>query len=120
MDKSLKKHFRPEFLNRIDEIVTFKPLEKSELRQIIDLLLKDIYEKMAEKGAELTVTEEAKEIILEKGYDQKYGARPLKRAIRTLVEDKLAKLSLTGEIRKGSRIIADAKDGDITVTAIAM
>ena len=120
VDKSLKKHFRPEFLNRIDEIVTFKPLEKQELRQIIDLLLKDIYEKMSEKGAELTVTEEAKEIILENGYDQKYGARPLKRAIRTLVEDKLAKLSLTGEIKKGSRIIADAKDGKITVTAISM
>ena len=120
VDKSLKKHFRPEFLNRIDEIVTFKPLEKSELRQIIDLLLKDIYDKMAEKGAELTVTEGAKEIILEKGYDQKYGARPLKRAIRTLVEDKLAKLSLTGEIKKGSRIIADAQDGDITVTAITL
>ena len=120
VDKSLKKHFRPEFLNRIDEIVTFKPLEKSELRQIIDLLLKDIYDKMAENGAELTVTEGAKEIILEKGYDQKYGARPLKRAIRTLVEDKLAKLSLTGEIKKGSRIIADAQDGDITVTAITL
>ncbi len=120
VDKSLKKHFRPEFLNRIDEIVTFKPLEKAELRQIIDLLLRDIYEKMSEKGAELTVTEDAKEIILENGYDQKYGARPLKRAIRTLVEDKLAKLSLTGQISKGSRIIADAKDGEITVTAISM
>ena len=120
VDKSLKKHFRPEFLNRIDEIVTFKPLEKAELRQIIDLLLRDIYEKMSEKGAEFIVTEAAKEIILEKGYDQKYGARPLKRAIRTFVEDKLAKLSLTGQIKKGSRIIADAKDGEITVTSISI
>ncbi len=120
VDKSLKKHFRPEFLNRIDEIVTFKPLEKSELRQIIDLLLKDIYEKMAEKGAEFTVTDEAKEIILEKGYDQKYGARPLKRAIKTLIEDKLAKLSLTGQISKGSRIIADQENGEITVTVISI
>lgn len=120
VDKSLKKHFRPEFLNRIDEIVTFKPLEKAELRQIIDLLLRDIYEKMSEKGAELTVTEAAKEIILEKGYDQKYGARPLKRAIRTLVEDKLVNLSLTGEIKKGSRIIADANDGDIIVTVVSL
>ena len=76
VDKSLKQFFKPEFLNRIDEIVTFKPLTKENLRQIIDLLLKDIHAKLAEKDAKLVVTDEAKELILEKGYDKRYGARP--------------------------------------------
>ncbi len=115
--KSLKQFFRPEFLNRIDEIVIFKPLKKDELRQIIDLLLKDIREKLAEKGATFTVTDAAKEIILEEGYDAKYGARPLKRAIQKLLEDKLAKLSLTGRIVSGSEVIADVQDGAIVVKA---
>jgi len=118
VQKSLKKYFRPEFLNRIDEIVTFSPLEKEELRQIIDLLLKDIHEKMEEKGATLSVTDNAKEIILNNGYDQKYGARPLKRSIQTLLEDKLAKLSLTGQIKDGSKIYADADNGEVTVSVI--
>ena len=118
VDKSLKKHFRPEFLNRIDEIVTFKPLEKDELRQIIDLLLKDIIQKIEEKGASLKITDAAKELILKNGFDQKYGARPLKRAIQTLIEDKLAKLSLTNEIKPGSVIIADCVDEDMSVISV--
>ena len=120
VNKSLKKYFKPEFLNRIDEIVTFSPLTMEELREIIDLLLKDIYDKMSEKGASLTVTDSAKEIILKNGYDKKYGARPLKRSIQSLLEDELAKLSLTGEIKEGTRIIADAADVVLSVTAINM
>ena len=120
VNKSLKKYFKPEFLNRIDEIVTFSPLTMEELREIIDLLLKDIYDKMSEKGASLTVTDRAKEIILKNGYDKKYGARPLKRSIQSLLEDELAKLSLTGEIKEGTRIIADAADDVLSVTAINM
>ncbi|MBP3359619.1 MAG: ATP-dependent Clp protease ATP-binding subunit, partial [Clostridia bacterium] len=120
VQKSLKKHFRPEFLNRIDEIVTFKPLTKDELRQIIDLLLSDIYNKMQEKGVSLTVTDSAKEVVLERGYDTKYGARPLKRSIQTLIEDKLAKLSLQSELMPGTKIIADAVNGEITVTSYSM
>lgn len=111
VERSLKQHFRPEFLNRIDEIVTFKSLTKDELRKIIDLLLCDITDKLAEKGASLMVTDAAKEVILEKGYDIKYGARPLKRAIQRLIEDPLATLSLTGRITSGASITADA-DGD--------
>lgn len=118
VDKSLKQFFKPEFLNRIDEIVTFKPLTKEELRRIIDLLLNDIVEKLHEKGAELTVTDEAKEIILEHGYDKKYGARPLKRAIQKLLEDKLAKLSLTGRIQEGTQITAGADGKELTLTAV--
>lgn len=119
VDKSLKQFFKPEFLNRIDEIVTFKPLTKENLRQIIDLLLKDIYAKLAEKDAKLVVTDEAKELILEKGYDKRYGARPLKRAIQKLLEDKLSILSLTGQITSGCVITADRKDNEITLTAVS-
>ena len=119
VDKSLKQFFKPEFLNRIDEIVTFKPLTKENLRQIIDLLLKDIHAKLAEKDAKLVVTDEAKELILEKGYDKRYGARPLKRAIQKLLEDKLSILSLTGQITSGCVITADRKDNEITLTAVS-
>ncbi len=117
VDKSLKQFFKPEFLNRIDEIVTFKPLTKDNLRMIIDLLLKDIVTKIAEKNAELVVTDNAKELILEKGYDKKYGARPLKRAIQKLLEDKLSCLSLTGQITEGCVITADRNGDEITVSA---
>lgn len=120
VEKSLKQFFKPEFLNRIDEIVTFKSLTKEELRQIIDLLLKDIFEKLREKGAEFKITDAAKEVILEHGYDVKYGARPLKRAIQTLLEDKLSMLALNGEIKQGSVIRADAKDREIELTAVSM
>lgn len=116
VEKSLKESFRPEFLNRINDIVTFKPLEKAELRQIIDLMLKDITEKLKEKKANLVVTDDAKELILEKGYDAQYGARPLKRSIETLLEDKLAQLSLTGKICEDCVITADRSDDEINLS----
>ena len=119
VDKSLKELFRPEFLNRIDDIVTFKPLTKPELKQIIDLLLEDIIEKLKEKGAQLVVTDPAKELILETGYDVKYGARPLKRAIQKLIEDKLSMLSIRGSIKPGTVITAGKKGNEIELTAIS-
>ena len=115
VQKSLKQFFKPEFLNRIDDIVTFKPLTKEELRRIIDLLLKDIISKLEEKKATLNVTDEAKEVILKKGYDVKFGARPLKRSIQTLLEDPLSKLSLLGKIKEGSVIVADANGDELAV-----
>ncbi len=118
VQKSLKQFFKPEFINRIDEIVTFKPLKKDELRKIIDLLLKDITQKLGEKGATLEVTDAAKEIILQKGYDVKYGARPLKRAIQSTLEDSLAKLSLTGKITEGTKLCADDEDGKIVINIL--
>ena len=120
VEKSLKSFFRPEFLNRVDEIVTFKPLSKEELRQIISLMLKDITDKLAEKKAALIITDSAKDLILEKGYDVQYGARPLKRAIRVLIEDKLARLSLTGKIKENSVVTAERKDDEIEITVAAM
>lgn len=110
VEKSLKQFFRPEFLNRIDDTIVFKPLTKEELRQIIDLMLKNITEKLSEKGAELVITDSAKDLILETGYDITYGARPLKRAIQTLVEDKLAMLTLTGKI-DGKCVVTAESDG---------
>lgn len=118
VSKSLKQFFKPEFLNRIDEIVTFKPLTKEDLRQIIDLLLKDIITKLTEKGAEFIITDNAKELILEQGYDKKYGARPLKRSIQKLLEDKLSQLSLTGQIIPNCAITADRNGNEISVTVV--
>lgn len=119
VEKSLKEHFRPEFLNRIDETVTFKPLTRDELRKIIDLLLGDITDRMAQKGADITVTESAKELILENGFDTKFGARPLKRSIQRLIEDKLADFSLRTPIAPGMKIIADRKGDEIELTIIS-
>ncbi len=119
VDKSLKQYFRPEFLNRIDEIVTFNPLTKKELKEICDLLLKDILAKIEEKNAKIMISDDAKEVILRKGYDAKYGARPLKRAIQKLLEDKLAKLSLTGHITDGTNILVEA-DGDNELSVRAL
>lgn len=120
VQKSLKQFFRPEFLNRIDDIVVFKPLEKSELKQIIDLMLKKVIKKFEEKKAVFTVTDSAKDLILEKGYDAQYGARPLKRAIQTLIEDKLAKLVLTEGIKENSLISADRSGDEIVLTVTNM
>ncbi len=119
VDKSLKQFFKPEFLNRIDEIVTFKSLTKEDLRQIIDLLLKDITSKLNEKNAKLVITDDAKELILEKGYDKKYGARPLKRSIQNLLEDKLARLSLTGQITSGCTITASRNGNELDLTVVS-
>ena len=116
VEKSLKTFFRPEFLNRIDDIVTFKPLEKEQLRRIIDLMLKDIISKLAERKATLIVTDGAKDLILETGYDSQYGARPLKRSIQNLIEDKLAKLALTGQIKKNCVITADRNGNEIEIS----
>lgn len=118
VDKSLKQQFRPEFLNRIDEIVTFKPLTKDELKSILDLMLRDITKKMTERGAKIEITDSAKELILENGYDVKYGARPLKRSIQRLLEDKLAEFSLREKINENTVITCDRKDDKIEITII--
>ena len=98
--------------------MSFKPLTKDELRKIIDLLLNKITKKLAEKNITLTLSDSAKDVILEKGYDVKYGARPLKRAIQTLLEDKLAKLSLLGEIRENKTVNVEAKDKELEITVM--
>ena len=118
--ESLKKFFRPEFLNRVDEIITFKALKDKELRQILELLLKDIEKSVEERGAKLIIGESAKDLIIEKGTDEKYGARPLKRAIQKLLEDKLAMLSLQGGIKANTVITAKEENDEITLSAVSM
>jgi len=109
----LKETFRPEFLNRIDEIIIFTELNKDELKQIIELMLKEVEEEVSEKGMTFEVTEAAKDFILDKGYDAKYGARPLRRTIQKYIEDELSELFLRGRYKPGSRVIVDAENGTI-------
>lgn len=106
----LKQTFRPEFLNRIDEIIVFKELNKDELREIIDLMIKEVIEEVKDKGMDIEITQAVKEFILEEGYDEKYGARPLRRVIQRNIEDELAELYLKGVYKKGSKIVVDCAE----------
>ena len=110
----LKNHFRPEFLNRLDEIVMFKPLSKSDIRGIIDLLVKDINRRIEDKEISLTVTDKALDYIVEKAYDPVYGARPLKRYLQKNVETLLAKKMLADEVAVGDVLSLDVEN-DILV-----
>src|SRR5439155_25361829 len=105
--------FRPEFLNRIDEIVEFKPLSREQIAEIVELQLGRVRERLAERGLELELTDAAKEILAGAGWDPTYGARPLKRAIQRLVENPLALRLLEGEFEEGDTVRADAKDGEL-------
>ncbi len=109
----LKEMFRPEFLNRVDEIVVFSELSKDEIRQIVDLMLKEVSGHLSEKGLQFVVTDAAKDYLAEKGYDPKYGARPLRKTIQRLLEDPLADLVLAGHLKNASGVSADYKDGQI-------
>lgn len=101
---ALKKVFNPEFLNRIDDVITFRPLEKEDILQIINILAKDLFKRIQELGYELDITKAAREFIAEKGFDQKFGARPLRRAIQKYVEDPLAEELLESQWPAGSTI----------------
>ncbi len=110
---NLKQVFRPEFLNRIDEIVVFDSLSREELIQIVDLMLKDTYAALSDKNINLTVTDSAKEFLLDKGTNLKFGARPLRRSIQRYLEDEIAEKILKGEILDGASIKADVKDDNL-------
>ncbi|TYQ16516.1 UNVERIFIED_CONTAM: ATP-dependent Clp protease ATP-binding subunit ClpE [Acetivibrio alkalicellulosi] len=105
----LKETFRPEFLNRVDEIIVFDQLKKDELREIIDLMLIEIFNEVESKNMRIEIKESVKEFILEKGYDPKYGARPLRRIIQKHIEDELADMYLKGIYNDGSNIIVDVE-----------
>ncbi|MEG0641943.1 MAG: ATP-dependent Clp protease ATP-binding subunit, partial [Clostridium sp.] len=112
---ALKEHFRPEFLNRVDEIITFNVLSKDELKQIIDIMLKEVISDAKDKDINIIVTDALKEYILKVGYDSKYGARPLRRAIQRYVEDRIAEDFLRGYIKKDSTITVDIVDDEISI-----
>jgi ATP-dependent Clp protease ATP-binding subunit ClpB len=104
----LRKHFKPEFLNRVDDIVVFRPLGDEQLTHIVDLRLKDLQKLLADRKITLTLTDEARKAIFKAGYDRAYGARPLKRAIQRLVQDKLAVKILDGSVMHGDHVLAKA------------
>ncbi len=106
----VKRFFRPEFLNRIDEIIVFKPLEQKDLRQIVDILLKDLTKRLGEKGIAMDWTMAADDILVKEGTDFAYGARPLKRAIQKLVEDPISEMLLSGDVKDGNTIHVDSLD----------
>jgi len=110
----LREFFRPEFLNRVDEIVEFQALSRDQLGEIVELQLQRLHARLAERGLDLVLTPEAKELVAEAGWDPAYGARPLKRAIQRLVENPLAKQLLEGAFANGDTITVDVADGELT------
>ena len=113
----LKRAFRPEFLNRIDEMIVFHSLEKDHLRYIVTLMADQLIKRLKEQDIELELTEEAANKIAEEGFDPEYGARPLRRAIQRHVEDRLSEELLKGNVQKGQKVVLDVKDGEFTVKA---
>ena len=114
VDRDLRGHFRPEFLNRLDEIIMFKPLTKDNIGGIVDLLLEDLNRRLKDQELSLILTDAAKDYIIEGGYDPVYGARPLKRYVQKYVETLTAKLILAGNIRANDRIVIDVENGGLT------
>jgi ATP-dependent Clp protease ATP-binding subunit ClpB len=110
---TLREFFRPEFLNRVDEIVEFQPLTRDQLGEIVDLQLARLRSRLADRGLELVLTPAATELIADAGWDPAYGARPLKRAIQRLVENPLAKQLLEGTFADGDTVTVDAENGEL-------
>jgi len=110
VNEELKQYFRPEFLNRLDEIIVFRQLTKPEVKEIADLMLNEFFKRMLDKHIVLTVTERFKDLLVQEGYNPSYGARPLRRAIMRLLEDSLAEEILTGKVREGASVQVDVDD----------
>jgi ATP-dependent Clp protease ATP-binding subunit ClpB len=113
---ALHGHFRPEFLNRVDDVIIFGPLGKDQLVKIVELRLEDVRRLLADRKISIELTDAAKELLFTQGYDANFGARPLKRAIQKLVQDPLALKILDGEILHGDHVVIDAdkKAGKMT------
>jgi ATP-dependent Clp protease ATP-binding subunit ClpB len=111
----LRAHFRPEFLNRVDETILFKPLTLEEIEQIVDLQLDELRRRLSDRRLDLTLTEDARVLIAKEGYDPVYGARPLRRFIQREVETKIGRALLSGEIADGSTIELDVDGEELTV-----
>jgi ATP-dependent Clp protease ATP-binding subunit ClpB len=115
VEDELKRSFKPEFLNRLDDIVIFNPLDLEAITSIVDILFKTIEKKLAQRDIDITLTDKAKAYIAQAGFDPVYGARPLKRALYEVVEDRLAELILEDKVVEGSRVLFDVEDGEIVV-----
>ncbi|MBV7274482.1 ATP-dependent Clp protease ATP-binding subunit [Clostridium thailandense] len=114
----LKRSFRPEFLNRIDDIIVFHQLQEEDLKQIVRLMLETVSERLEEQDINIGFTNEAEELLAKEGYDLTYGARPLRRAITKVVEDKLSEEMLRGNVRKGDKLTVTVKDGQLEFNKI--
>jgi ATP-dependent Clp protease ATP-binding subunit ClpC len=117
VNEELKQYFRPEFLNRLDEIIVFRQLTKDEVKEIAVIMLNEVFSRLTEKGIRLEITDRFNERLVEEGYNPSYGARPLRRAIMRLLEDSLAEEILSGRIKDGDTAIVDV-DGDGQVTVL--
>ncbi len=111
----LKQHFRPEFLNRLDDIILFQPLQKEQIFKIVDIMLEKLASRLKEKQIELEVTQKAKDFVINNGYDQAFGARPLKRYIQDTIETEVAKKILQSDLPAGSKLVVDADEKEIKV-----
>ena len=111
--ESLRNSFRPEFLNRVDGIVMFKPLTKENMKKIIDISVKSLNERLEEKGITVVFTDEAKDYVIERSYTPEYGARPIKRFISSSVETALAKQIIKGNISDGDEVVVRVKDDEL-------
>jgi ATP-dependent Clp protease ATP-binding subunit ClpC len=109
----LKRHFRPEFLNRIDEVIVFHQLSREQVKSIVDLLTRRVVEQLKSKDIAMELTDAAKELLAEKGYDPALGARPLRRTIQRMVEDPLSEKLLWKEFSAGQLVVVDAEDGAV-------
>jgi ATP-dependent Clp protease ATP-binding subunit ClpC len=112
--EELRRTFRPEFLNRLDEIIVFHQLEESDLAEIVSLMLKDVTKRLSELEIDLEFTDASKRVLTKEGFDLNYGARPLRRAIQKTVEDKLSEEMLRGEIKKGDSVVVDVQGEELT------
>lgn len=110
VNEELKQYFRPEFLNRLDEIIVFRQLTKDEVAQIAEIMLREVFDRIAKKGIHLEVTEKFKAILIDEGFNPSYGARPLRRAVQRLLEDSLAEEVLSSRIKEGDTIVIDADE----------
>ncbi len=111
---ALKQHFRPEFLNRIDDVIVFHELSKEEVTEIIDLLMRRVRTQLEAQGLSVELTRAAKYLVVEKGYDSMMGARPLRRALQRMVEDPLSEKILWKEFRAGDTVIVDVENDEVT------
>jgi ATP-dependent Clp protease ATP-binding subunit ClpC len=118
INDALKQHFRPEFLNRIDDVIVFHELSKDEVTEIVDLMLKRVREQLEAQGLSVELTRAAKYLLVAHGYDPTMGARPLRRALQRMVEDPLSERILAKLYGSGDTIIVDAEDGEITFRAM--
>ncbi|HMD51966.1 MAG TPA: type VI secretion system ATPase TssH, partial [Solirubrobacteraceae bacterium] len=112
---ALLEHFKPEFINRLDDIVRFESLTRAQLSEIVELQVANVLARVAERGVEVTLTDKAKELLGNLGYDPAYGARPLRRVIQKQLTDRLALALLSGEIHSGDSVRVDAVDGELAL-----